>query len=114
MSELTDIEYVRDDTEPITISIKTVAGAPVDITGWTFKMTVNTEKSPADDANQVFEIDGVLDDDPLTGIVSFNPGEGLITQVGTFYYDIERVNAAGKRKTIRNGYKFKVAQDITK
>lgn len=114
MSELTDIEYTRGDTEPIGITIKTSAGLPVDITDWTFKLTVSSEKAPEDDTTQIFQIEGTLDADPATGKVTFEPADGQIDQVGTFYYDIQRTNGSGKKKTIKRGYKFKVLQDITK
>jgi len=113
MATLGEITYQRGDTDPIAITVKS-DGVPVDITGWVLTLTVNTEKAPVDDTNQVFQLTGILDADPTTGRVSFQPTEVQTDLVGTYYYDIQRVDASGFIKTIQPPTKIKFAQDITK
>lgn len=115
MATLGDITFYRGDSYPITLTIRDKdTSDPVDITGYSFRMTVNTEKDPTSIATQLFTVDGVLDADPTTGRVSFTPSDTDTDHPsGTYYYDIEMTDTGGNVRTIAK-YKFKLVQDISK
>jgi len=108
------ISYYRGDYYPQELTVTNKAtGDPVDITGATFLLTVNSEKKPVDASNQLFQISGVLDADPTTGKVVFSFEEQHTNiEIGTYYYDIQMVLAGTKRTIKKNSYK--IHQDITK
>ena len=64
MASLGDMTWRRGDSYTFTLTIKDAATSqPIDITCYSFKFTVNTEKSPVDDTNQKFQVIGVVDPD---------------------------------------------------
>ena len=88
-------------------------GIAIDVSGFSFKLTVNSEKDPADTTNQQFTIAGVLVD-AVNGQISFAPS---ITDTDitpdTYFYDIEQTDAGGGIATLIIG-KCLIVQDITK
>lgn len=104
----------RGDTAPDVVVVTDAAGAPRDITGFSFKLTVNRERNPADASGQLAQRVGVLDGDPLTGRVQF-PWDALTAdQVpGKYWYDIEQIDGSGFVLTIAK-QKYVFTQDITK
>lgn len=107
------IERRRGDTVPDVIFLTDDVGDPLDVTGYTFKLTVNEDKDPIDDTNQLVQSIG-SSGSPLTGRVDFpwTPLQADQTP-GKYWYDIEQVDAGGKIKTLaKNKYIF--YQDITK
>lgn len=112
-SQVTITRY-RGDTVPDVYNITDDAGAALDIsTGYTFKMTVNTEKNPVDNTNEVYSITGSVTDGP-GGEVSFSPSTFQADQVpGTYYYDVQMVYPSGAIKTLEKG-RYVYLQDITK
>ncbi len=112
-----DIEYSRGDSYPYSILIKDkAAGVYVDITGYTFILTVDPAKAPVDASNNVFSVVGVVDPDQVTnaGRVSFTPTEDDTDNVGKFYYDIQFIDGSGNKRTFVKGFKFLIEQDISK
>lgn len=110
------------DTAPDKITVldpesTTTPKTPLDITGFSYKMTVNTERNPSIVAplagTQLAQLDGIITD-AVNGVVEFPWTESQATQVAeTFWYDIEQIDAGGLIKTIaKNKYIF--FQDITK
>jgi len=88
-------------------------GAAYDVTGHTFKLTVNPQRAPADDAVQAFQVAGAVVDGPA-GLVRFPIGAaeaGLAP--GSYRYDIQETNDQGEIRTIVVGG-WLVRQDITK
>lgn len=115
---LNDIEWYRGDSYPLEITIKDKATSlPIDLTGYTFLFTVNSEQNPMDGTNQLFQIAGVVDPDQALNIgkVSFTPeiADTATANIGTYYYDIELSYAVDRPRTIKKA-KFKIVQDITK
>lgn len=110
--EIIDIAYRRGDTKPLQFSAFDVNGE-ADITGFTFLMTVNTEKNPTDDTNEVFQMIGeIVQVNP--GILEFPPAPGdTDIAIQTYYYDIQVTDDQSKIHTPVTG-KFKITQDITK
>ncbi len=115
MAVIGDIEWYRGDSYPLELSLKNKSdGLPIDITGYTFVMTVDTKSSPPDDTTKVFSTPGVISGDPTLGKVTFTPSPAntSIAPAG-YYYDIQMTDAGGNIRTIAK-FKFKVVQDISK
>ena len=110
-----DITWFRGDSYPAEIHIvNTNTGDALDITGYTFKLTVDTNKNPADDSTKLFELLGNIDPDPTTGKVAFTPtpeNNDLVPK--NYYYDIEMTDPMGYVRTIAKN-KWIIVQDITK
>lgn len=85
---------------------------PIDITGFSFKLTVNTKAAPTASDPPEFQIDGTITDGP-NGKVEFAPTDADVDRVGKFYYDIQMVDAAGRKRTLVSG-RYVLTQDITK
>lgn len=113
MADVT-ITRKRGDTYPDVFSITLEStGEPLDITGYSFLLTVDPAKAPADDTNNLFQIVGVIED-AVNGQVSFAPSEVQSNQTpGTYYYDGQLTDADGNVRTFVTG-KYKIVQDITK
>ncbi len=103
----------RGDSDAKGFIVQSSIGIAIDITGFTFKLTVNSEKDPTGTANQKFTIVGALTD-ALAGKVAFSP---TITDTDiapeTYFYDIEQTDGSGKISTLLIG-KCVIVQDITK
>lgn len=111
---VTAIEYFRGDSYAKEFTLTDGdTNLAIDITGYTFVMTVDSLRSPATPSTtSMFSVDGVLTT-PEEGKVSFTP-----TVVNTaqepkeYYYDIQMVIGATKRTIIKDS--FTITQDITK
>lgn len=111
----------RGDTAPDQITVldpasTTVPKAPLDITGFSYTLTVNTDKDP-DPAvpvgTELASIAGTITD-AVGGVVQFPWTPTQANQAADVdFYDIEQVDATGKVKTIaKNQYIF--FMDVTK
>ena len=112
-----DIEYSRGDSYYIVLWLKdNVTKEYIDITGYTFLMTVDPDKAPIDDTNNIFQLEGLVDPDQVTnrGKFSFKPTEIESDATGKLYYDIQFVDPDGNKRTFVKGFKFILDQDITK
>ncbi len=110
-----ELEIYRGDSYPLELTIKDKATKTViDLTGYSFLMTVDTLQDPPDDSTKVFEITGVLDVDPTTGKVVFTP-TALQTAIDpeTYFYDVQMIDSSSNIRTIVKD-KLKILQDITK
>lgn len=107
------ITRFRGDTVADQFTVKDAAGVVVNITGFSFIMTVNTLKAPPDVSTQLFSVAGVITN-PTGGVVEFRPTVANASQLpGKYYFDIQMTDAGGKIQTLCVGsYTFK--QDITK
>lgn len=109
---MADITRRRGDTRVIIFRF-TVDGVAMDLSGCTFVMTVDPEKSPEDATNNIFQLTGTPGTD---GRVEFEMTEEQadITP-GTYYYDVQITDADGKITTPEDSCgRFKIIQDITK
>lgn len=107
------ISRIRGDTyaDQFKISL-TSTGAPANLSGCTFKMTLSTSLAPDSTVAPVYTIVGQVTD-PVNGIVEFAPTADQANQVGNFFYDIEMHDVFGKIRTIlMDNYTY--TQDITK
>lgn len=108
----------RGDTAPDKIFIKDPDDptVPLDITGFAYKMTVNTEQDPDPGppiGTELVTIAGTITDAP-GGVVEFPWTPVQADQVPEeYFYDIQQTDSALKLLTIaKNQYIFQ--QDITK
>jgi len=108
-----EICWGRGDSDAKGFIIQDDLGVAVNITGFTFKLTVNTKKDPADQVDEQFSITGVIGV-AADGTVSFAPTT-VNTDIspGKYYYDIEQTDASSRLKTIIKGVCL-IIQDITK
>ena len=110
---MAQISFFRGDTHPVVyFLINKKTKEAIDIAGYTFKLTVSTEKNPVDETSKKFFIDGVIDD-ASEGRFSFTPTAEQNSTVGTFYFDIQMFYGGSYRKTIMKD-KYVITQDIGK
>lgn len=110
---MTDITRKRGDTyaDEFVLSNATTR-RPLDVTGYTFLLTVDRNKAPPDTTSRVFQIEGAILD-AAAGRVEFAPTALQADNVGSFFYDMQMVDGAGRIRTVVSG-KYKLGQDITK
>jgi hypothetical protein len=117
MSEiLEDITITRGDSWPIPITIVgKSSGLPMDLTGYTVKLTVTSVKSPPDDTTMIFQCIGVVDPDQVTnkGKVVFTPTSTDTAVSIKAFYDIE-ISKGTLKKSFNAGKKCTIGQDNTK
>ncbi len=104
----------RADTWPVLIAIVDANSAAIDVTGFSYTLTVDPEPDPVDATNNLFSQAGTLST-PLSGFVDFpmaDPGPGA-TVPGCYFYDIEQTDTGGEIVTIQKG-EWVVEQDVTK
>ena len=108
------ISWGRGDTDPKSFKITDDAGAVIDISTWTFVMTVNTELEPANTDDEQFSIVGAFVTDGTDGLIAFTPGVGdTDIPPADYFYDIERRISGLSIKTLIKGI-AQIVQDITK
>lgn len=115
MALIGEITWYRGDSYPFELTVKdATTSTAIDITGYSFIFTVNSEQHPIDNTTEEFNVDGVLDADPATGKVTFTP-TALNTDLepATYYYDIQMIDGSSNIRTIAKN-KFMIVQDITK
>jgi hypothetical protein len=110
---MTQVNYYRGDGYPLLVTVKDAdTGSAIDITGYTFLLTVNKEESPVDDTRQVFQSAGSVVDGP-NGVASFPVLPANTATVGNYFYDIQMTTTGGEVRTIAKDA-FVVSMDITK
>jgi hypothetical protein len=103
----------RGDTYGDEIIVKDSDGNIVPIAGYTFTMTLDPSKSPADATNNLYSLTGTILDAP-NGRVEFVPTAQQADQTpGVYYYDIQMVDGLGRKRTIALD-KYTYTQDISK
>lgn len=103
----------RGDTRSWTFVIQDAAGAVIDITGFSFLLTVDPEEDPSTATNNLFQLTGAI---PLgsDGRVTFTLSAGEADQLPSeYFYDVQMTDAALELFTIIKST-YTVAQDITK
>lgn len=104
----------RGDTYADEITVKSKAtGLPINITGYTFTMTLDPLKDPLTATNNLYSLVGTIIDAPA-GRVEFAPSALQADQPpGIYYYDVQMIDGAGRKRTIALD-KYKYEQDISK
>ncbi len=108
-----DLCISRGDTTPWTFTILNSAGAAINITGFSFLLTVDPSDEPTSSANNLFQLTGTITD-AANGVVQFELSAVQADQTpSVYFFDLQQTDGAGKLRTIAKGeYEFK--QDITK
>ncbi len=114
------IEYInitrkRGDDFPIQFTLTDDANPPlpINITGFTFKMTIDPSKTPTDISANILTLTGVIVT-AVSGIFEFRPTAGQMDITpDVYYFDVEMVDGGPNIRTIVEG-KFIIEQDIVK
>lgn len=107
-----NIFVVRGDTKTQRMIVKDSDGAVVDVTGYSAKLSVNTEPNPADETNELFELTGVLTD-AVNGVIDFTPTALQAKQTpDVYFYDIQITTDVSVVCTVASG-KWTVGADVT-
>jgi len=110
---MSDLIRRRGDTYADEFIIKSRStGLPINITGYTFTLTVDPAKDPVDATNNLFQLTGNIVD-AVAGRVEFAPSAGQADHIGNYYYDVQMIDGASRKRTIVLA-KYKFVQDITK
>jgi hypothetical protein len=111
---MTTITRFRGDTRADIINvINKSTKTAVDVTGGTFRLTVDPEENPVSAANNLFSLTGVILD-PVAGKVSFTPTAAQADQVpDTYFFDIQFTDAVGTIETLGKD-KYIFTQDVSK
>jgi len=99
------ITRYRGDTRPIVVTLSSSTG-PLDLTGCTgFVLTADPSKEPVSAADNIFALTGTVLA-PTAGTVEFLPSVAQADHVGTFWFDVQYIdarsliNTAGKDKMV--------------
>ncbi len=104
--------WARGDSDAKGFAVQTSAGLAVNIAGFTFRLTVNTDKNPAP-GTELFTVVGVITD-ASEGKVGFAPSAVDTDQTpGKYFYDVEQTDGSGAISTIIKGA-CEIIQDISK
>ena len=110
---MTDITRKRGDTYADEFVIKSKATKlPINLTGYAFTLTLDPVKAPTNAVNNVYQLTGTIID-AVNGRVEFAPTALQADKVGNYYFDVQMVDGAGRKRTVDSG-KYKYEQDITK
>jgi hypothetical protein len=98
-----DISRVRGDTYADAFAISDASlGGPVDITGSTFKLTLDTLQSPVGVLTQIYQLTGTITNAPL-GKVEFAPTALQAARTGYYFYVIQMTDGQGRIRTLSVG-----------
>lgn len=103
------VRRFRGDTHTQRFTVLDTNKNPIDITGWTFALTIDPDRSPTSADNNVGVFAGTIADGP-NGVVDFDP-TGV--PAGDYWFDLQGTDTAGRIRTIAKDRWF-VEQDITK
>ena len=110
---MTDIKRKRGDTYGNEFQvISETTGLPIDISGYSFVLTVDPQDDPAGSGNNVFQLTGTITD-AANGLVEFAPNATQADNLGSWFYDVQMTDGSGRIRTILDG-RYIVVQDITK
>lgn len=113
---MTDLTRYRGDTAADEITVQDSSGNAVDVTGFSFLMTVSSIENPKDTSAQLYQIAGVITNG-VAGTVEFVPTATQADQKpATYYYDIQMEDTSvspSRLKTLAKG-SYTFTQDITK
>ncbi len=109
-----DICVSRGDSPVMSVQVSDPDGGAVDITGYSFVLTVDTQPFPPDNVTNVFSqsIGPIVDGS--SGIVQFQPSTINTNQTPSIYfYDIQMTTTTPSVRTLLRG-QFEIQQDVSK
>ncbi len=108
-----DIKYTRGDTIPMKFQLVDENDTAINISGFTFLLTVDPEEDPEDTLSNLFQLSGSITT-PANGEVEFAPDATESDQeIESYFHDIQMIDGASAIVTIAKG-KFDLLPDITK
>jgi len=109
-----ELERYRGDSKAHVFTVTDSDGVAVDITSWTFKMTVDTLfDPPAGGATVLFTVVGSITN-AAGGEFEIAPTAVQTDQApDSYFYDVEAVDAASRIDTLAKN-KYTIFQDISK
>jgi len=108
-----DICRVRGDTFPFEFNVKDENGVAINITGFSFLLTVDPSSEPTDALGNLFQLTGAIVSGP-GGVVRFTLSTGQADQTPSeYFYDLQMTDLTAAIRTIAKGG-WNVVQDITK
>lgn len=106
------ITRFRGDTKPIVVTLSSDSG-PLDLTGYTgFTLSADPSKDPVSATNNIFALPGTILS-ATEGTVEFLLTSLQADHVGTFYFDVQYLDARGLINTAGKD-KLVFVQDIGK
>ena len=106
------IERIRGDTFPFVFTLSDSSGNPIDITSFTFLLTVDPSEDPPNADNNLFVLTGSIID-AVNGKVEFAPSAVQADNIGEYFFDVQMTDASSAIRTIVKG-PWTFTQDITK
>lgn len=108
---MSEITRYRGDTYPIYVTVQNENSLPIDITDWTLVMSLCDVSAPTV-SDYIWQVTASVSE-PENGAAFFDFSDKQMDLVGSFYYDIQIVDQANKKRTIKKGT-LKFLQDINK
>ncbi len=109
-----DLCISRGDTTAWTFTIR--SGTPavaVDITGFSYVLTVDPNSEPTDALGNLFALTGTITD-AVNGVVEFSLSAAQADQTpAEYFFDLQQTDGSSNLRTIAKG-KFEFRQDISK
>jgi len=106
MAAPTTLNLIRTkgDTYAEQFTVKDSDGVAIDVTGFTFLLSVDPTPNPSDDTTRLFQIVGTIVD-AANGRISFAPStvQADLLDPSTYFYDIEQVDGVSAIRTIAKG-----------
>lgn len=109
---MTEITRYRGDTVPDQFTLTDADGNAVNITGYSFTMTVDSLKTPPDNSTLQYTLTATITN-AAAGEFEFAPSAVQADLVGKFWYDIQMVDGGGAIQTLDKD-RYIYTQDITK
>ena len=111
---MADLTRARGDTYADEIQImSSTTGLALDITGFSFLLTIDPDRFPTGSGNNLYQLTGVITD-AANGLVEFAPSAVQADQTpGRYWYDVQMTDNTGRIRTIQSG-RYTFTQDITK
>lgn len=108
-----EIEYGYGDDFQTSLTITSEGRVPVDITGYSFVLTVDSNEDPDDSSTNIFSVTGSILD-AANGVVGFSPtSTNTSISPKSYFYDVKMTDDSGRKRTLIKG-KFVITQGITK
>lgn len=110
---MSSIFFYRGDSYPIEVNLTNSNNKPLDVSGYTFTMTVNVKKNPLPGDTALFTVAGTVIN-ASAGKIEFTPTSGNTDLApGEYWFDISMSQHPTYKRTIAKDI-FQIAQDINK
>ncbi len=105
--------WARGDSSSREFQVKDGDGIAINITGFSFIMTIDSRKNPDDALTNQFSITGAISD-AVNGKVTFSPtAVNTDIPIDLYYYDVQMTDGIGEISTLIKAL-VEIVQDISK